>query len=52
MSKKEQSVLVVEDNEDLVNLIRINLEEEGYTVLVAMDGNTALDIYIIVMIHR
>jgi len=45
MSKKEQSVLVVEDNEDLVNLIRINLEEEGYTVLVAMDGNTALDIY-------
>lgn len=45
MSKKEQSVLVVEDNEDLVNLIRINLEEEGYTVFVAMDGNAALDIY-------
>lgn len=42
---KSQSVLVVEDNQDLINLIRINLEDQGYIVYTAMDGASALDQY-------
>jgi two-component system, OmpR family, phosphate regulon response regulator PhoB len=36
-------VLLVDDEKDIVRLIRYNLEKEGYEVLVAYDGTTALD---------
>ena len=37
-------VLVVDDEADLVDLIRFNLERRGYQVLTASDGVTALDL--------
>lgn len=36
-------ILVVEDNEDLANSIRRGLEKEGYSVELAFDGDTGLD---------
>lgn len=38
------NILVVEDEADIRNLLKINLEEEGYCVLTAGDGLEALDI--------
>lgn len=38
------NILVVEDEFDIRNLIKINLEEEGYSVFVASDGIEALKI--------
>lgn len=43
MSHANESILVVEDNKDLVNLLEINLEDEGYDVRIAMDGVAAVD---------
>ena len=37
------SVLVVEDEENLVEALRYNLEHEGYAVLTAPDGGTGLE---------
>ncbi|MGE0033413.1 MAG: response regulator transcription factor, partial [Pseudothermotoga sp.] len=37
-------ILVVEDNEDLANSIKRGLEKEGYSVELAFDGDTGLDI--------
>ncbi|MBX2861791.1 MAG: response regulator transcription factor [Vampirovibrio sp.] len=37
-------ILVVDDETDLVNLVRYNLEREGYEVLTAYDGLPALDL--------
>ncbi len=45
MSQLNQSILVVEDNKDLLNLLDINLSDQGYTVHTALDGQTALDLY-------
>src|SRR4051812_19714846 len=39
---REESVLIVEDNEDLRGLVRIALEQEGFTVREARDGREAL----------
>lgn len=36
-------ILIVEDNEDLANSIRRGLEKEGYSVELAFDGDTGLD---------
>ena len=36
-------VLLVEDNSDLAEGLRYNLEREGYTVKVAADGPTGLE---------
>lgn len=36
-------ILVVEDNEDLANSIKRGLEKEGYSVVLAFDGDTGLD---------
>ncbi|AJC74063.1 transcriptional regulator [Pseudothermotoga hypogea DSM 11164 = NBRC 106472] len=36
-------ILVVEDNEDLANSIKRGLEKEGYSVQLAFDGDTGLD---------
>ena len=38
-----RSVLVVEDEENLVEALRYNLEHEGYTVLTAPDGGSGLE---------
>ncbi len=38
-----QTVLVVEDEQHLAEGIRANLEAEGYSVLIAKDGEVALD---------
>ncbi|MGB9903758.1 MAG: response regulator [Desulfotomaculales bacterium] len=35
-------ILVVDDEESIVELIRYNLEKEGYSVVTAADGNAAL----------
>ena len=37
-----QSVLVVEDEEDIMEVIRFNLEKEGYEVNQALSGEKAL----------
>ena len=37
-----QTVLIVEDERDLVEVLQYNLEREGYAVLVARDGQDAL----------
>lgn len=37
-----KTVLVVDDEQDIVELLRYNLEKEGYTVLTAQDGTAAL----------
>jgi two-component system alkaline phosphatase synthesis response regulator PhoP len=39
----KNKILVVDDEENIVELLRFNLEQEGYDVLVAYDGQTALD---------
>lgn len=43
MSNTKESILVVEDNNDLVNLLRINLNDEGYDVRIATDGLAGLE---------
>jgi two-component system, OmpR family, alkaline phosphatase synthesis response regulator PhoP len=45
MSQKSISVLVVEDNTDLLNLLKINLSDQGYEVFEAKDGETAIQQY-------
>lgn len=37
-------ILVVDDEEHIVELVRFNLEKEGYKVLAAGDGDTALEL--------
>ena len=39
-----QSVLVVEDEEDIMEVIRFNLEKEGYEVNHALSGEKALQL--------
>ncbi|MHB2017655.1 MAG: hypothetical protein ACYCW6_11965 [Candidatus Xenobia bacterium] len=37
-----EKVLVVEDERDLLDWIRLHLERDGYEVMVAQDGTSAL----------
>ena len=39
-----QTILIAEDDADIRNLLRLYLESEGFTVLEAPDGRTALDL--------
>ena len=39
-----QKILTVDDNEEIRNIIKILLESEGYDVIEASDGETALDL--------
>jgi DNA-binding response OmpR family regulator len=41
---KEQTVLVVDDNELMRLLLKTRLEREGYQVIEAFDGQTAIDV--------
>ena len=38
------NILIADDEEDIRNLIKISLEENGYTVLTAQNGKEAWDI--------
>ncbi len=40
-----ETILVVEDEEALLNYVRSELEVKGYTVLVARDGEEAIDVF-------
>ncbi len=42
---KSESILVVDDNEDIRIFVRKSLEEEGYTVLEAVNGKEALSTF-------
>ena len=39
-----ETILAVEDEEDILELLRYNLAREGFKVLTAADGQTGLDI--------
>ncbi|NBC66567.1 MAG: response regulator [Bacteroidetes bacterium] len=45
MQEPSNSILIVEDDRDLVKLIRINLEDQGYLVQTALDGLEALEVF-------
>lgn len=42
MNAPLRRILIIEDNRDLVELVRLHLESEGYTVTAATDGPAAL----------
>ena len=44
-SPGEETILVVEDEEPVLTLVRETLEDAGYKVLVAPDGEEALDLF-------
>lgn len=44
MSKDIKSILVVDDNEDIRNLLSLVLQKEGYEVFLAPNGSEALEI--------
>lgn len=39
-----QSILIVDDEQPIIDLLRDVLEEEGYTVVTARNGNEAMDV--------
>jgi DNA-binding response OmpR family regulator len=43
-SRTKKTILVVDDEKDLVDLITYNLQRNGYDVLSAYDGNEAIDL--------
>jgi len=45
MKYNNRSILIVEDNEDLLTLLKINLSDQGYDVSTAQDGVCGLDMY-------
>lgn len=40
----ERTVLIVEDDPNIVDILKFNFEKEGYNILVAMDGATGLEL--------
>ena len=38
-----KTILIIEDERDLLDLIAFNLEREGYRVLTALDGKDGLE---------
>jgi DNA-binding response OmpR family regulator len=43
MTDRRQTVLVVDDEPHLLRLVQFRLEREGYDVVTAVDGQSALD---------
>jgi diguanylate cyclase (GGDEF)-like protein len=46
MAEDVDTILVVDDDEDIVRVIRVNLELEGFRVVTAQDGQEALEVAI------
>jgi len=46
MVTEKYKILIVEDDEGIVELLKAKLEESGYAISVAMDGITAIDMAI------
>src|SRR5688572_13045152 len=44
MRRMNPRILVIEDEKDIVRLLKYNLEKEGYSVLAAGDGQAGLDL--------
>lgn len=42
-NKTKKKILVVDDEEDILSMVRMRLEATGYEVVTAGDGNTAYD---------
>ena len=40
---EKKTVLIVEDEKSIVDILRFNLEKEGYAALTAYDGEAGLD---------
>lgn len=40
----DKKILIVDDEEDILDLLEYNLEQEGYQVLKALDGEKAIDL--------
>src|SRR5690349_3189568 len=38
------SILIIDDEKDLIELVRYNLEKEGYDAIAASDGQTGVEI--------
>ncbi len=45
MTENKHTILVVEDEELLLDLLKEMLEDEGYRVITAADGQQAVDLY-------
>ena len=41
--EQKRTVLIVEDEKSIVDILRFNLEKEGYAVLTAYDGESGLE---------
>ncbi len=44
MEKTEKTILIVDDETSIVDILKFNLEKEGYTTLCAYDGQTGLEL--------
>ena len=44
MDKEKKTILIVDDEQHIVDILVYNLEKEGYNTLQANDGLTAVDI--------
>jgi DNA-binding response OmpR family regulator len=44
MTSSKGTILVIDDEPDLVELVQVNLEKDGYQVIVAQDGKSGLEI--------
>lgn len=44
MAMKERSILIIEDDPDIIDLLRFNLEKEGYVVFSASTGEAGMTI--------
>ena len=40
----KETILIVDDEEDIIELIKYNLKNEGYAILTAMTGEQAIKI--------
>jgi two-component system alkaline phosphatase synthesis response regulator PhoP len=43
MDAKGRKVLIADDEPDILEILKYNLEKEGYQVITAKDGNEAID---------
>jgi two-component system alkaline phosphatase synthesis response regulator PhoP len=41
---KKGTILVIDDEKDLIELVRYNLEKEGFDVIAATDGQSGLEV--------